>query len=346
MPILRPMDMTSKQLKLSALDQSPIRSGGSAAETLRETIALAQACETAGYHRYWLAEHHASHSLAGPAPEILIGHVAAATKSIRVGSGGVMLSHYSPLKVAENFAVLETLHPGRIDLGIGRAPGSDQLTALALAYGSQIGIEYFPTRVADLMGFLGTGEPPTEIFKRIKLSPKPDHPPEMWLLGSSDQSALLAAQLGLAFSFAQFITPEGGEYVLEAYRSRFQPSEFYPAPEANICTFVTCAETQQEAERLLKSRELSLLLREKGQFAPFPSIEEALAYPYTEQDRAIIARSHRRGIYGDPATCKAKLTELANKYGVSELVILTITHDPAARRRSYELLADAFQLVG
>jgi luciferase family oxidoreductase group 1 len=340
------MDMSSKQLKLSALDQSPIRSGGTAADTLRETIALAQACEAAGYHRYWLAEHHASHSLAGPAPEIMIGQVAAATKSIRVGSGGVMLSHYSPLKVAENFAVLETLHPGRIDLGIGRAPGSDQLTALALAYGSQIGIEYFPTRVADLMGFFGTREPPTEIFKRIKLSPMPEHPPEMWMLGSSDQSALLAAQLGLAFSFAQFITPEGGEYVIDAYRQRFQPSELYPTPQANICTFVICAETQAEAERLLKSRELSLLRRERGEFGPFPSVEEALAYPYAEQDRAIIARSHRRGIFGDPATCRAKLIELANQHRVDELVILTITHDPAARRRSYELLGEAFQLVG
>lgn len=346
MPILRRMDMSSKRLKLSALDQSPIRSGGSAAETLRETIALAQACEAAGYHRYWLAEHHASHSLAGPAPEIMIGQIAAATKSIRVGSGGVMLSHYSPLKVAETFGLLETLYPGRIDLGIGRAPGSDQLTALALAYGSQIGIEYFPTRVADLMGFLGAGEPPTEIFKRIKMSPKPENPPEMWLLGSSDQSALLAAQLGLAFSFAQFITPEGGDYVIDAYRQRFQPSDLYQQPEANICTFVTCAETQAEAELLLKSRELSLLRRERGEFAPFPSVEEALAYPYTDADRAIIARSHRRGIFGDPETCRTKLIELANRYRVDELVILTITHDPAARRRSYELLGEAFQLVG
>lgn len=340
------MDITSKQLKLSALDQSPIRSGGTAADTLRETIALAQACEAAGYHRYWVAEHHASHSLAGPAPEILIGHIAAATKSIRVGSGGVMLSHYSPLKVAETFAVLETLHPGRIDLGIGRAPGSDQLTAMALAYGSQIGIEYFPTRVTDLMAFLGDSEPSTQLFKRIKLSPMPEHPPEMWLLGSSDQSALLAAQLGLAFSFAQFITPEGGEFVLDAYRNRFQPSDFYEAPEANICTFVICAETQAEAERLLKSRELSLLRREKGEFAPYPSVEEALAYPYTEADRAIIARSHRRGIFGDPERCRAQLLALAGQYGVDEIVILTITHDPAARRRSYELLGEAFQLVG
>lgn len=342
------MDATSKRLKLSALDQSPIRSGGTAADTLRETIALAQVCERAGYHRYWLAEHHASASLAGPAPEIMIGQVAAATSRIRVGSGGVMLSHYSPLKVAEQFSVLETLHPGRIDLGIGRAPGSDQLTAVALAYGSQIGVEYFPTRVADLMAFLGGGDPPTEIFKRIHMSPKPEHPPEVWLLGSSDQSALMAAHFGLPFSFAQFITADGGEMVLDAYRTHFRPSAWYSAPLANVCTFVICAETQAEAERLMASRDLSSLRRERGEFAPFPSVEEALAYPYTDQDRAIIARSRqrRRSIYGDPAQCHAALIEFADRHSVDELVILTITHDPAARRRSYELLAEAFALVG
>jgi luciferase family oxidoreductase group 1 len=341
------MDVTSKRLKLSALDQSPIRSGGTAADTLRETIALAQACERAGYHRYWLAEHHASASLAGPAPEIMIGQVAATTSRIRVGSGGVMLSHYSPLKVAEQFSVLETLHPGRIDLGIGRAPGSDQLTAVALAYGSEIGIEYFPSRVADLMAFFGKGEHPTEIFQRIHMSPKPEHPPELWMLGSSDQSALLAAHFGLAFSFAQFITGEGGEMVLDVYRKSFKPSPFYPAPEANVCTFVVCAETEAEAERLMASRDLALLRRERGEFAPFPSVEEALAYPYSDQDRAIIARSRgrRRSIWGDPAHCRAALTEFAERHAVDEVVILTITHDPAARRRSYELLAEAFALA-
>jgi len=151
-------------LKLSALDQSPIRSGGSAVDSLNESVELAQTCENAGYHRYWLAEHHGTPALAGPAPEIMIARIAAATERMRIGSGGVMLGHYSPLKVAETFSLLESLYPGRIDLGIGRAPGSDQLTAAALAYGSEIGVEYFPTRVADLMAFMGSGEPPTEIF--------------------------------------------------------------------------------------------------------------------------------------------------------------------------------------
>lgn len=340
------MDATSKTLKLSALDQSPIRSGGTAADTLRETIQLAQACEAAGYHRYWLAEHHASASLAGPAPEIMIGQVAAATSRIRVGSGGVMLSHYSPLKVAESFGVLQTLYPGRIDLGIGRAPGSDQLTAMALAYGSQVGVEYFPTKVADLMAFYGKGEHPTKAFERIHMSPSPTLPPEMWLLGSSDQSAQLAAHFGLGFSYAHFIAPDGGPEIVEAYRRLFKPSAYYTEPEANACLFVICAETQAEAERLMLSRDLSTLRRERGEFAPFPSIEEAQAYPYTAEDRVILerARQRRRSIYGDPDTCRAAIMEFAATYAIDEVMILTITHDPAARRRSYELLAEAFGL--
>ncbi len=332
-------------LKLTALDQSPVRAGGTAMETLQETIELAQACEKAGYHRYWVAEHHATSSYAGPAPEIMVTRIAAATNHIRVGSGGVMLSHYSPLKVAETFSLLEALYPGRIDLGIGRAPGSDQLTALALAYGSEIGIEYFPTRIADMLSFLGTSEPPTDLFKRIKISPKPESPPEIWLLGSSDQSAHYAAQFGLAFTFAHFIAPEGGEKVLQGYRDNFTPSEFNATPHGSLCVFITCAETEDEARRLAKSRDLVLLRRAKGERGAYPSVEESEAYEYSEQDLLVIQHNRPQSIYGDPDQCREILTDMAEAYGVDELAILTICHDPAARQRSYELLAEAFNLA-
>ena len=330
------------QLKLSVLDQSPIRSGGTAVESLLESIDLAKACEEAGYNRYWLAEHHGTPSLAGPAPEILVTRIAAVTKTIRVGSGGVMLGHYSPLKVAETFNLLESLYPNRIDLGIGRAPGSDQLTAAALAYGSEIGIEYFPTRVADLMAFLSGSEPPTKVFKNINVIPKPDKPPQLWMLGSSDQSALMAAQFGLAFSFAQFIVQDGGDEILEEYRRRFQRSEFYEEPNGSVGIFIICAETEAEAKQLALCRDFSLLLREKGQFFPFPSISEAQAYKYSETDKLVMERNRLKSLYGDPQQCQTIIQNMAEKYGVKEVVILTICHDPIARRKSYELIGDAF----
>jgi luciferase family oxidoreductase group 1 len=335
----------SPKLKLTALDQSPVRAGSTAIQALQETIKLAQACENAGYHRYWLAEHHATNSYAGPAPEIMVTRIAAATNRIRVGSGGVMLSHYSPLKVAETFSLLESLYPGRIDLGIGRAPGSDQLTAMALAYGSEIGIQYFPTRIADMLSLLGTSEPPTELFKQIKISPKPETPPEVWLLGSSDQSAQYAAQFGLAFTFAQFIAPQGGERVLEFYRNNFKPSEFNSTPRGSLSVFITCAETEDEARRLAKSRDLVLLRRAKGERGAYPSVADAEAYEYSEQDLQIIENNRSQSIYGDPDQCKKILTGMAKDFGIDELVILTICYDPDARRHSYELLAKAFDLA-
>ncbi|MFP6712205.1 MAG: LLM class flavin-dependent oxidoreductase [Rhodospirillales bacterium] len=332
-------------IKISALDQSPVRAGSTAAESLQESIELAQACEKAGYHRYWVAEHHATSSYAGPAPEIMVTRIAAATERIRVGSGGVMLSHYSPLKVAETFSLLESLYPGRIDLGIGRAPGSDQLTAMALAYGSEIGVEYFPTKIADMLSLLGTSDPPTELFKRITVSPRPENPPEIWLLGSSDQSAHYAAQFGLSYTFAQFIAPQGGERILANYRDAFKPSEFNENPIGSVSIFITCGESEEQARQLAQSRDLVLLRRVKGERGPYPSVEEAEAYDYSEQDRQIIEHHRPQSIYGDPDQCREILTDMAIKYGVEELVILTICHDPAARRRSYELLAEAFDLA-
>jgi len=331
---------------LSVLDQSPVRAGGAAADALNETVALAQAAERWGYHRYWLAEHHATEGLAGSAPEIMVARVAAATSSMRVGSGGVMLSHYSPLKVAEQFRVLETLYPGRIDLGLGRAPGSDQITARALQAGpGAIGAEYFPSQVQDLLGYLGGGLPADHPFARIRVTPEPASRPEVWLLGSSDQSALVAAYLGCAFSFAHFITDQGGVEVMAAYRDRFRPSARLATPLGSIGVFVLCADTEAEAQRLAQSRDLWRLRLDQGYLGPVPSTAEAEAYSYSREERLRIAMNRRRMVIGAPGQVKARMLELAERYGVGEIVVVTICHDFAPRLRSYELLAQAFGLT-
>jgi luciferase family oxidoreductase group 1 len=331
-------------LKLSVVDQSPIREGGTPAEAIRETIELAKAADRWGYTRFWVAEHHATTGFAGSSPEILITRVAAETSRIRVGSGGVMLSHYSPLKVAENFRVLETMTPGRIDLGIGRAPGGDQLTAAALAYGSQVGMEYFGTRVADTLAFLTDTPPATHALAAVRATPRPETVPQVWMLGSSDQSAALAAQFGLAFSFAHFITPRGGPEIVDQYRRHFRPSRFYGVPRASVGVFVLCADTEQEAQRAASSRDLWRLRFERGELGPYPSPEESLAYPYTEEERSLIARRRSHSIVGAPEQVRQALLGFAALYDVGELVILTICYDFRARLRSYELLSELFEL--
>jgi luciferase family oxidoreductase group 1 len=331
---------------LSVLDQSPVRVGGTAADAFTETIALAQATEGWGYHRYWLAEHHATEGLAGSAPEIMVARVAAATSAMRVGSGGVMLSHYSPLKVAEQFRVLETLYPGRIDLGIGRAPGSDQITARALQAGpGAIGVEHFPSQVQDLLGYLGDGLPADHPFARIRVTPEPASRPEVWLLGSSDQSALVAAYLGCAFSFAHFITDQGGVEVMAAYRDRFRASTHLAAPLGSIGLFVLCADTEAEAMRLAQSRDLWRLRLDQGYLGPVPSIAEAEAHPYGREERLRIAMNRRRMVIGTPEQARQRILDLAEHYGVDEIVVVTICHDFAPRLRSYELLAQVFELT-
>jgi luciferase family oxidoreductase group 1 len=333
-------------VRLSVLDQSPIRSGGTAADAIHETLELAQICERLGYTRYWLAEHHSSKGLAGTSPEVLIGQVAARTSRIRVGSGGVMLSHYSALKVAEQFRVLETLFPGRIDLGIGRAPGSDQRTAWALASGGRRDIEQFPQQIADVVGWLHDRLPAGHPFDGVRAMPQGPTAPEVWLLGSSDASATYAAEMGLAFSFAHFIASEGGPEVTQLYRSRFRPSPERATPAASAAVWVVCADTEDEARRLARCRELSLLRLYTGRYAPFPSIEEAESFPYTERDLAIIEHTRGRTVAGTPEIVREELEALARVYGVDELVIVTITHAFKARVRSYELVADAFGLRG
>ena len=329
---------------VSVLDQSPIRTGGTAAEAVAETVELAQACERWGYHRYWLAEHHASRGLAGSTPEVLVAHVAARTSRIRVGSGGVMLSHYSALKVAENFRMLETLYPGRIDLGIGRAPGSDQRTARALAHGPDaLGIEHFPAQISDLLGFLRNDLPQGHPFLGIRAMPDGLTMPDLWLLGSSDEGAVLAARFGTAFAFAHFINDEGGAEVTRAYAARFRPGVL-EAPRASVAVFALAADTEAEAQRLAKSRDLWITRLYTGRPGAFPSVEEAETYQYTEQELAIVNHARRRTIAGAPEQVRDRLVALAGAYGAAELVIVTITFDFKARLRSYQLVAEAFGL--
>ena len=332
-------------MRLGILDQSPVRSGGTPADAIHETLDLARLADRLGYHRYWLAEHHSSAGLAGSSPEVLIARVAALTSGLRVGSGGIMLSHYSPLKVAESFRVLETLFPGRIDLGLGRAPGSDPLTARALRHGpGALGLEHFPNQIADLIGFV-TGDLPTDHpFARVRAMPTGPTAPEMWLLGSSGDSAAYAAHLGTAFSFAHFINDEGGPEFMREYRENFRPSSSLAAPWSSVAVFALCADTDADARRLAQSRQLFLARLYTGRPGPYPSVEEAEAYPYTSQELTVVRRVGQRMVVGTPESVRERLLALAGAYGADELVVVAITHSPKARFHSYELLAEAFGL--
>lgn len=336
------------ELTLSVLDQSPVRKGGTPAEGIAETLELARLCDELGYRRYWLSEHHGTGSLASATPEILIGHVAAQTKRIRVGSGGVMLTHYAPLKVAEQFRMLETLFPGRIDLGVGRAPGSDGRTARALADGHGVtDVERYPEQLMDLYGFLSGTLPPEHPYHGIRAQPAGESMPELWLLGSTRASARYAAVLGWAFCFAQFISAEGPETILKEYEAAFEPSPFLPEPKTAMGVSVTCAATDELAEYLSWSRwGARVVTRGRGQVgAGIITPEEAMAIDFTEPELDYIAYLRQTSVHGSPGTVRGKLEDLAETYGTSELVIVTITYDFQARRESYRLLAREFGLT-
>jgi luciferase family oxidoreductase group 1 len=329
-------------IRLSVLDQSTIVSGRSPDMSIRESLALAQHCEALGYDRYWCAEHHNSDSQAGTAPEILIAAIAATTQRIRVGSAGVMLPHYSALKVAEQFRVLDAIAPGRIDLGLGRAPGSDGRTAYALNPRAETAADQFPADVRDLLAWL-SGEKLVEghPFRDIRAQPAGPTTPEVWILGSSDYGAQVAAYFGLPFCFAHFITDgRGTDQALAVYREGYRASRRHPAPHAAVCVWAMAAATQAEAAHLFRSRELSPLTRDRGIFAALASPEEAASHVYSEAEAARIERMRSRALYGTPDAVAAKLHALAAEYGIEEIAILTTLHDPHARRRSYTLLAN------
>ena len=335
-------------LQLSVLDQSPVREGGTATEALQETVALAVATEAMGYRRFWVAEHHNLGNFAGTSPEILIGQIAARTRTIRVGSGGVMLSHYSALKVAENFRVLQALYPGRVDLGIGRAPGSDSLTAAALAYpGMARDVRHFPQQVADVLAHLSDTLDRSHPFAGVHAGPgQPAGMPDIWLLGSRVESAHLAAKMGLPFSYAHFFGTgvEDGPYIAESYRRHFQPSARFAQPQVNVGVHVLCAETADEASRLATSRNLMKLRSALGVRSGVPSVEEALAYPYRPEELAYLDQVKQSYVDGDPQQVKAKLETIADLYQTTDLTIVTICHGFAERVRSYELLAEVCEL--
>ena len=325
------------------LDQSPIGRGESAADAIAHSTALAKRCEQLGYHRYWVAEHHASETLASSSPEILITRLAAETRRMRVGSGGVMLSHYSPYKVAENFRLLEVLYPGRIDLGVGRAPGSDGLTAAALAYGNPLGIEYYPAKVKDLIAFVSGREPLTEAFRNLKATPSATTAPEVWMLGSSFDSAAYAARFGLAYSHAHFIAPQPAVAALRQYRENFAP-EHLTAPYSSIGVFAIVAEDPARAELFLRLRELARLRRDRGLRGPPPTLEDAASHPFTEEQLEAARGKRSRQIVGTPQQVKAGIEALAEESEADEVVVLTITPAFEDRVKSYELLAAAFGL--
>jgi len=329
-------------VKLSVLDQSTAAEGASQDVAIRDTLALARHCEALGYHRYWVSEHHASDSIVGTAPEVLMAAIAATTSRIRVGSAGVMLPHYSALKVAEQFRVLEAIAPGRIDLGVGRAPGSDRLTAYALnPYANAA--EDFPRQVHELRAWVAN-EPLDDDhpFAAIKAHPIGPTAPELWILGSSDYGAQLAAHFGLPYAFAYFFTEgRGVEEALALYRQKYRPSSRYPEPRATICVWALAADTDAEARRLLRTREFWRVGFEKGLRQPLVTPEFAASYPYTDAERATIEALRRKALVGTGDVVAARLRELAERLQLDELVVVTWTHDPAARHRSYELLAAA-----
>ena len=333
------------ELRLSVLDQSPIPEGSTGPEALQNTLDLARLADSLGYERYWVAEHHGTPGLACVAPEVLIGPIAAATERIRVGSGGVMLPHYSPFKVAESFSLLSGLYPGRVDLGIGRAAGTDPVTTFALQRDRrEVSPDDFPQQLAELLAHLEDGLPENHAFVRLpRVLPGLPERPTVWLLGSSLQSAVWAAELGLPYSFADFINPDGAK-IAEEYRRLFKEGERLPAPEVSVGVMAICADTDEDAERLASSSRMTFSLLRQGRLIQIPPVEKALRYLDTRERRP--GASGRRGVIGSPETVRAGLERVASDYGAGEVIVLTNTYDHEARRRSYELIAEAFGLAG
>jgi luciferase family oxidoreductase group 1 len=330
-------------LRLSVLDQAPISEGATGADALRNSVDLARFTEGLGYQRYWVAEHHGTPMLACASPEVLIAAIGAATSRIRIGSGGVMLPHYSPLRVAESFSMLGGLYGERIDLAIGRAPGSDPLTAFALQRDRrQAAPDDFPDQLSELLAYEWNRMPPGHRFARLARLPGGEARAQVWLLGSSPQSAVWAAELGLPYAFADFINPAGME-IAKYYREHYTPSEINPEPRAIAAIWALCAETDADAWRIAASSRMAFTLFMQGTLIPVPPIERALAFLDAHPDSAAALGRRRRWIVGSPDTVRAGIEELAGDYHADEIMIVTITYDHGARRRSYELIANAFR---
>ncbi|HVI48405.1 MAG TPA: LLM class flavin-dependent oxidoreductase [Chitinophaga sp.] len=331
-------------MKLSVLDQSPVRRGSNAMEALQESIQLAKLADKLGYTRYWLSEHHNTKTLAGASPEILITRLASETNHIRIGSGGVMLPNHSTLKVAENFRLLEALYPGRIDLGIGRAPGGDRLTAHILNPSNTFDPKEFVQQLVDLQAWLTDTVTPGSAQEKVKAIPFIPSAPDLWILTSSGESGLLAAHFGMALSFAHFIYPIGGPQAVRKYREQFKPSAHLAAPKASVGIFVFCAETEEKAGQMQAVMDHRLLSFEKGRYDEQVVYEEIKNIQYTPEELQRIHANRGRMVAGTPERVKAQLEQLAAAYEVDELVIATIAEQHEDRLRSYELLAEVFAL--
>jgi luciferase family oxidoreductase group 1 len=332
------------ELGLSVLDVSPVSSGSNGAQALRNTLELARLADRLGYERYWLAEHHNLATIASSAPEVMIGHVANVTERVRVGAGGIMLPNHAPLKVAETFRVLEALHPGRIDLGIGRAPGTDPVTATALRRSEDgLGADDFPERFGELLAFSGDGFPKDHPFRSVVAMPSGIELPPIWLLGSSGYSATAAGKMGLGYAFASHFSPADPAPAMRAYRENFEPSKDFVRPSAVLAVAVICGETEEHAQRLASSMELAWVRMRSGKPGPLPSPEEAMAHPYTPAERRLADAYRTMQVIGDPSTVRTRIEELAERTMADEVMVTTNVYDHAERLGSYERLAAAFE---
>jgi luciferase family oxidoreductase group 1 len=332
-------------IPLSVLDLSPVATATPGSAALHNSLDLARLADALGYKRYWLAEHHNLANIASSSPDIMIGQVAAATSRIRVGSGGVMLPNHAPLMVAERFKVLEALFPGRIDLGLGRAPGTDPVTSYALrARQDPRAGDEFLERFQELLLLEHGGFPDGHPFRNVRAVPSDVTLPPIWLLGSSGYSAELAAAFGLGFAFAHHFADYDAAGAMLSYRERFKPTPMQPRPYAILATAAIAADSDAEAERIAASAQLHYVRRAQGEYQPLESPETAAAYPYTAIDRERMARQRTRLAIGSARAVKDRLLALAQATRADELMITTMVYDHAARRRSYELLADTFAL--
>lgn len=326
-------------IPFSVLDLAPVPSGATPADAIRSTLDLARLVDELGYHRYWLAEHHNTPGMACPAPEVMIGHVAAVTRNLRVGSGGMMLPNHSPLHVAETFRLLEVLHPDRIDLGIGRAPGTDPITAHALRRG--VTAEDLPHQLAELFAFASGGFPPDHPFRHVHAEPAEAALPPVWILGSSEFGASVAAAFGLGFAFARHMNPRGAEGVMKRYRDEFRPSEFRDEPHAILAMSAIAADDEDQARHLAMSLGLGVVQMRQGRPGKLPSPEEAEAYAWNSAEEDQLRRYLRAQVLGSGPQVVATIGTLVDETGADEVMILSMIHDHAARRRSYELIAAA-----
>ncbi|MFP7493924.1 LLM class flavin-dependent oxidoreductase [Terribacillus saccharophilus] len=324
-------------MKLSILDQAPIRRGVTPEDALQESIELAQHAEKLGYERYWFAEHHNTNGLVSVAPEIMATRIASATERIKVGTGGVLLPQYSPLKVAETFHTMAGLFPGRVDLGVGRSPGGTELTRSALADGAESGMGEFPRKLSELQGFLYNTLPREHRYRSVKASPRVKEPAPLWVLGLSEGSAKRAGELGIGYVFGHFISPAKPK-AMPIYKEAFRPSVTRDTPYGIVCIFVVCAETEEKAEALAKSQDHWLLSVGKGRDTQVPSPELIEKRQLTEADKETIRQNRKRCVIGTPEKVRLELEKLQQQYEADEFMLITNIYDKEAKWKSYELI--------